>query len=327
MNILEKNRSNNKDLVACDYCKTLMMLIIVFFHALGYWGISDWYVTEPDAVFPISRFLCDWMSSFHVYTFVFVAGFVFYELRIKQGKYCEFTNFIRNKIKRLLAPYVLVSIVWCIPIGYIFFRYSLTEILRKFLLGFAPAQLWFLLMLFWVYFIAWIITKYLHIYKIHIATLIVALLFLVGEITKGLIPNVFMIHRALESLPVFWAGFCLRHFRDRISSVFLFFISTGIHLSIFVLTRVIYIENSFINSCCWLLIHIAGSSSVFLIVTYIICHSEDCLNKIVGPVKTYGMPIYLFHQQIIYVCLFFTRKLPLILAVVINIFLRFLFLL
>ena len=139
---------------ACNYCKTLMMLIIVVFHGLGFWGIKDWYVTTPIDSFPIIELVCDWMASFHIYTFVLVAGFLFYELRTRYGKYGQFTSFVIKKTKRLLMPYILVSILWCIPIGWLFFRYSLSDILKKYVLGLAPAQLWFLLMLLWIYIFA-----------------------------------------------------------------------------------------------------------------------------------------------------------------------------
>lgn len=303
---------------ACNYCKTLMMLIIVVFHGLGFWGIRDWYVTAPIDSFPIVELICKWMASFHIYTFVLVAGFLFYELRERCGKYGQFTSFVIKKTKRLLVPYISVSILWCLPIGWLFFRYSLSDVLKKYVLGLAPAQLWFLLMLFWIYIFAWILTRFISINKLYIATLLVVTLFIVGEFARQIIPNFFMFWRSVECLPIFWAGFLLGHYRRRISEnhtvIFGF-----MHLLLFVTMQIINFNNYFVNSAFLLLLHVSGACFAFMSVLYIAKRAGAKLQKLFKPVISYGMPVYLFHQQIIYICLIFTQKLPLIAAVVINI--------
>lgn len=200
----------------------------------------------------------------------------------------------------------------------LFFRHSLSDILKKYVLGLAPAQLWFLLMLFWIYIFAWILTRFISINKLHIATLIVVMLFIVGELARRIIPNIFMFWKAVECLPVFWTGFLLGHYRNRISEMYTVIFGC-MHLLLFVAMRIMSINNYYVNSVFLLLLHVSGACFAFMSVLYIVKRADTQLQTVLRPVISYGMPIYLFHQQIIYVCLIFTQKLPLIGAVVINI--------
>jgi fucose 4-O-acetylase-like acetyltransferase len=102
------------------------------------------YTAQPLGV------LSSWLNTFHIYGFTLVSGYLFYALKYEKGKYEKYLPFIANKCKRLLLPYVFVSLVWAIPFGVFFFRYGAMDILKQYALGTAPSQLWFLLMLFGV---------------------------------------------------------------------------------------------------------------------------------------------------------------------------------
>ena len=73
---------------------------------------------------------------------------IFLFLKNEKRKYDEFTPFLYGKIKRLIVPYIFVCIAWVIPIGICISNYTLSDIMKKYLLATAPSQLWFLWMLF-----------------------------------------------------------------------------------------------------------------------------------------------------------------------------------
>lgn len=307
-------------LIACNYCKTIMMIIVVVFHSLAFWGIKDWYSISTSSVNRIAETFCNWMASFHVYTFVFVAGFLFFELKMRNGKYNSLSDYIVKKIKRLIVPYVLVSLSWCIPIGTLFFKYSIIEIIKKYFLGMAPSQLWFLLMLFWVYSAAWIILKYIYEKNEYLATIIVAMLFVTSIIIRQFIPNVFMIWRSFEFLPIFWAGVLINAHCNRANLLNVVVIG-ALHIVLFGVLEIISISSIYVESILQMLMHICGATFMFFIVQYANnwININDALKKWIVLLGKYNMPIYLLHQQIIYIGLIVTCKLPIALGMVINI--------
>lgn len=320
MDNLKENTCRERILKSCNYCKTLMMLIVVAFHSLGFWGIKNWYSISPLNTNLNAKIICNWMSSFHVHTFVFVSGFLFFELKIRYKRYNCFWEFILKKVKRLLIPYVLVSIFWCIPIGNLFFHYSLVEIIKKYFLGIAPSQLWFLLMLFWIYGIAWLIVEYIYLNRRYWATFIIVILFLVSIFFRQYIPNVFMIWKSFEFLPIFWVGFLVNEQCETITSskVTLFGIC---HMLLFGILEKLSINNVYIESILQLIMNICGSTFIFLLIVCINGKSNKnlYLKKIISNLGKYSMAIYLFHQQIIYICLRIVYKFPIGLGVMINI--------
>lgn len=150
-----------KELNNCTQIKAMLMLIIVIYHSMrifagrGTWGP---YLSMHDA--PILGYISDWLNSFHVYAFTLISGYIFCFIKYEKGGYQEYKSFISNKIKRLLVPYVFVAAVWVAPIHAYYFG---TEgLAKKYLLGTTPSQLWFLLMLFWVFLIFWLLSDIIY---------------------------------------------------------------------------------------------------------------------------------------------------------------------
>ena len=125
--------SNEKTLQNCGFVKTVLMLIIVLYHSIVFWG-GAWFSVEPVITSLAFDVLSDWMNSFHIYGFVLVSGFLFYHLKFNLGKYQKYSRFIINKTKRLIVPYALVSVLWVIPISCLFFELDIMKILEKYVL-------------------------------------------------------------------------------------------------------------------------------------------------------------------------------------------------
>lgn len=148
---------NNSDenLSYCNFAKTLLMLCVVLCHSVAFYG-GNWFTAlEPVQSNRFLGLLSSWLGTFHVQAFTLISGYIFYYLKKESGKYSDCKAFIINKVRRLLIPYVAISIIWIIPIGYLYYRYTFNDIIQYFILGQSPAQLWFLLMLFNVFVISY----------------------------------------------------------------------------------------------------------------------------------------------------------------------------
>lgn len=83
--------------------------------------------------------------------FTFLAGYLLY-YQLQRGKYSDGKVFLKNKIHRLLIPYIVLgSIV-------VYLKYGADTNIKEVLYG-APNHLWFCLMLFYCYVIYWCVDK------------------------------------------------------------------------------------------------------------------------------------------------------------------------
>ena len=134
-----------------SFIKTIMMIIIVLYHSMLFFG-NNWFlyvkpIYSADYIYNVAL----WMNSFHVQTFAMASGFLFYYLRIENNKYKNPKKDIIKRAKRLLIPYLFTSLLWVMPIAVYFFNYSLKDVVINFVLMKNPNQLWFLIMLFLVF--------------------------------------------------------------------------------------------------------------------------------------------------------------------------------
>ena len=150
-------KSLDDNLSYCNFAKTVLMLIVVLCHSAVFYGGNWFTVLEPTQTNQYLTSLSSWLGTFHVQAFTLISGYIFYFLRKESGRYSDFKSFIINKARRLLVPYFAVSLFWVIPIGCMFYNYTINEVFNQFVLVQSPAQLWFLLMLFNVFMIAFLL--------------------------------------------------------------------------------------------------------------------------------------------------------------------------
>ena len=124
-----------------------------------------------------------------------------------------------------------------------------------------------------------------------------------------LIPNVFQIWTAFKYIIIFLVGFKFRQMSDnnyiRKIPFYAWFI---LHMLLFVMSNIINKYDSTIISLLRLAlefaIHIIGAIMAFVILQKIASVSCFKNSKCFALLSRYSMPIYLFHQQIIYVCIY-----------------------
>ena len=299
---MEKNTKSI--LENCNFTKTVLMLIIIFYHSILFWK-GNWFTpitpTEEPALL---KYTAIFLNTFHVHTFTLVSGYIYYYIRYEKERYNDRWAFVLNKTKRLLVPYIFVSIVWVIPITQYFFNYPMKKIITDYLFAISPSQLWFLLMLFCVFIIFYFLSDFI---KKHTITGLVLLLMLygIGGIGQLLLPNIFQIFAALRFMIFFYIGFKFRQF-DILKSMkkrFLF-IETFIEISLFVIYIYILNRNSnifkLIETFVEFLLNINGSILCFSLLQKITNYIPWQKNKVFTLFSKISMPVYLFHQQVIY---------------------------
>lgn len=84
--------------------------------------------------------------------FTFIAGYLFYFIRVEKKRYIQFEDFLLNKVHRLLIPFLILGTI-----------INLLEYGKNFIDVFygLPNHLWYCLMLFYVYTMFWIIDRYM----------------------------------------------------------------------------------------------------------------------------------------------------------------------
>lgn len=206
---MKHNLLASKQLENCTFVKTVLMLLVILYHSCAFWTGSWFPAMEQAKMAPVLGLFAQWLNSFHVYTFALVSGYLFSYLKYEKRKYESLALFVGNKAKRLLVPYVTVSIVWAIPVGQYFYHYGAGEIITRYALATSPSQLWFLMMLFWCFIGAWLLSRAIENNSV-LAIVIAIGSFGIGFIGGLHIPNYFCIWTAFQFFPYFVLGMKLR---------------------------------------------------------------------------------------------------------------------
>lgn len=297
------NYKNELMLDNCYFVKTVLMILVVFYHSILFWGGGSWLDNQP-VIFKSKTLsiLSVWLNTFHIYGFTLVSGYIFQYLKYEKDKYQKFLLFIVNKAKRLLVPYVFVAIIWVIPISGVLFSYTSKDIILKYVFCTGPSQLWFLWMLFDVFCFVWIISNWLK--NDIIAILISCISWLIGYVCGARLPNIFCIWTAFNYLPFFILGMKLREK----STCFLYKLPSILFLFMQLLLFVVYqmtLANSailcrLINLIALYSAHVFGALMSFFILQWLAEKIDWKNNRLFMFLSKYSMTIYLFHQQIIY---------------------------
>lgn len=295
--------NNNKDveLANCSFVKTVLMMIVVY-HCILFWT-ENWFVEKPLIPSETLSLLSNWMNSFHIYGFTLVSGYLFFYLKFEKNSYQKFLPFLLNKAKRLLIPYVFVSFAWVIPVSEVFFDYSIGDIVKNYILGVAPSQLWFLLMLFCVFMIFYPLSKFFK-EKTFLGGMVVLSLYGISFFFRQILPDFFQIFRAFEYLAFFWLGFQIRAKGNgnipKGASIILILLDIVLFFLLQYLSRFTGIFFSLLEFGLTFLLHVLGAIMSFVVLQKVAQRIPWSNNRIFNYVSKSAMPVYLFHQQVVY---------------------------
>ncbi len=148
-------RSSLKMLNDVAVIRPILIVLLVFYHAFlifqGGWGSAGQF-PEIKAYWWLDKL----SYSFLLEMFVFISGYVLgYQVRKKGESILSAKPFFWKKIKRLIIPSIVFSILYIVLLGDI--SQPILETVYNILNG--VGHMWFLPMLFWCFAIVWVIEK------------------------------------------------------------------------------------------------------------------------------------------------------------------------
>ena len=294
-----------KELANCTFVKTILMLVIVLYHSIIFWT-GTWVDFDP--VFP-SKLLgiaAQWMNTIHIYAFTLVSGYIFRYVKHEKGRYARFLPFVWNKAKRLIIPYVFVSVLWAIPIGTWMFDWKFADVYSRYILGTFPNQLWFVLMLFWVFLLFWVLSDFMEMHPLF-SVILIAGCYGFGMLIGRYVPNFYRFQDAFRYVLYFWIGFMFRKCGTERLRKIPFWLWLSADLLLYGISLYLPTGEGLVS----LLLH---KGMTELVCTAGACMAFFGLQKAADRVawsekgwfsllSKHSMTIYLLHQQIIYIVL------------------------
>lgn len=67
---------NNQVLKNCNFSKTVLMILVVFYHSIVFWT-GTWFSSDPVFESNFLGLLAEYIGSFHIYAFALVLGYIF----------------------------------------------------------------------------------------------------------------------------------------------------------------------------------------------------------------------------------------------------------
>ena len=191
-----------------------------------------------------------------------------------------------------------------IPFAVFYLDYGIFEIIKKFVLGTSPSQLWFLLMLFFVFMIFYPLTSFFEEHNVGGAMTVIAF-YGIGFVGSMVFPNIFQIFRACMYLPLFWLGFKIRQYGSKVLMRIPSLVWVAADVLLFTLVQ--YLSGfdatiiKLLNLGLSFLLHIIGALMAFVVLQKLANRVNWKKSKAFSLLSKNSMPVYLFHQQVIYV--------------------------
>lgn len=180
-------------------------------------------------------------------------------------------------------------------------------LVEKYIFCINPSQLWFLWMLLGVFAIVWPLWKSFT--EDSFVGMILAIVFYgVGIIGNQLLPNIFCIWTACRYIPFFYIGMRIRKKQENNEKLIInkvpWYSWLIFDLTLYITSLVIEETDNpligFINISISFLLYVVGAIMAFVILQKIGIHTHWQKNKIFKELVSCSMPMYLFHQQLIY---------------------------
>lgn len=148
---MKKSLFHNLDEVTL--MRAILAVLIVFMHSFTCYNHS-WPPPESFVEIPLYQWLSRISFAFALEAFVFVSGYLFSFSYYTLKKNDTFLSFCWKKIKRLIIPSIIFSMVYF----FLFYQYSGVDVLIYRILN-GCGHMWFLPMLFWCSIAGWIIIR------------------------------------------------------------------------------------------------------------------------------------------------------------------------
>lgn len=300
-------RSN--ELNSCTLIKNVLMIIIVLYHTIYMFTDAQWNFGTPVEQIKVFQYTYYFLMPLHTRTFFMVSGYIYAFLKLEKKRYPTYPNFVFNKFKRLIVPYLIIGLLYVLPIKYLCGLWTIKDGLISILSGKGCDQLWFIIALFFVFVIIYPFDKLLDKHPVLSILIAFALMGLTG-LTEHFLGFTLGLGKACRNIPFFVLGYLYRkNGTDFIRKKSTLIIGSSLYLLIFagyVVLREVSFENSeTIASVVHYSLFIFGSSIFFGLLLNLFDKVRLHDKKISIFLGKHSMNVYLFHQQIIYIFIFF----------------------
>lgn len=223
------------------------------------------------------------------------------------GGYSSYKLFLQNKAQRLLIPYVFVAVIWVIPVSILTMKIGVKEIIWKYVLATNPSQLWFLWMLFGVFAIVWPLRNVMS-KNLMTGWTVSLVIYAVGVVGNYLLPNVFCIWTACQFVPFFFIGVRIREkeeqgislLTEKVPVVAWILVDIVLLIAFLSVIKVGGVLGSILSIGIGFVFHFVGAIMAWRVLQWLGSIVNWRENKAFNVFAYYSMPMYLFHQQIIY---------------------------
>ena len=187
---------NSTRLFYISFLRVVAMSMVVLFHCLAYYSDSIWQYPDPDV--EGYGIFAHFLNVIDMPMFVFISGFLYSYLREAKGKYKDNMAFVKNKVRRLMVPYLF----WGVVLLLLFPDKHASDMFIGIF------HLWFLLMLFGLFLLVHFTYPFLRSLTPFRLVLLLCLSFLLYPlgVKFHFASNYFCIDRILMYLPYFLVG-------------------------------------------------------------------------------------------------------------------------
>jgi len=288
-----------------NFARTVLIILVVIFHSCLFWA-GDWIFDDIVIHSPMLGIMANWIGTYHTQALTAVSGFTYEYITEKRGGYF-WSELLNKKIRRLLIPFIVVSLLWILPLTSFFIEIDSEYIVNKFVQGKSPAQLWFLLMLFDVFMLFFPLRKLLD--KSRTFYIVFPLLYIAAEYFGNASNNYFQFFTALKYLSFFALGHLVYRCRDflftngkcKFNQPQVLWLLAIIH----VIAYIVYLQDiPRTKTLLMLYLNFGGCFTAMAILLYL-GEKVNPKNKLLAILNKNSFALYLFHQQIIYYTLFY----------------------
>ncbi len=177
--------------------------------SLGNCLSTDWYV--------ILYKIVGFVYFFHMPAFFFLSGAVFC-IGMRKEQYPNLQYIVENKAKRLIFPALVAGVFWMVPLKFLGNGYSSVMVLpyaiwKGVFLTQGTGHLWYLFTLFWIFFLSYILLKYLVMEK---SWMLLVCILMLGTFYSEIDLNLPGGNNIFYYLIFFLVGYCFEKFRARL---------------------------------------------------------------------------------------------------------------
>lgn len=152
---MQKESSNNNILYEVIYVRLFLIIALVFYHAFAVFS-GAWAPIAGYPNIPVYSIIDKLSYACLLETFVFISGYILgYQVSKKGDEYIQTKQFLIKKIKRLIVPSILFSILYVLIFNKT--NRSALSAINDILSG--TGHMWFLPMLFWCFLFVYLLEK------------------------------------------------------------------------------------------------------------------------------------------------------------------------